>query len=175
MNVYLVRHTSVNVPRGTCYGNTDVPLNDSFENEAQLVYEQIKSISFDKAYTSPLTRCVRLATFCGFEHPEKDDRIKEINFGDWEMQKFDQITDPHLQEWYEDYIHIRTTNGESFIDQYERVSAFLTELKSKPYQNVILFTHGGVLVDAEIYVGRFTFDQAFEHLSPYGSVVKIEI
>ena len=57
MNVYLVRHTSVNVPRGTCYGNTDVPLNDSFENEAQLVYEQIKSISFDKAYTSPLTRC----------------------------------------------------------------------------------------------------------------------
>ena len=105
MNVYLVRHTSVNVPRGTCYGNTDVPLNDSFENEAQLVYEQIKSISFDKAYTSPLTRCVRLAKFCGFEHPEKDDRIKEINFGDWEMQKFDQITDPHLQEWYEDYIH----------------------------------------------------------------------
>ena len=36
MNVYLVRHTSVNVPRGTCYGNTDVPLTDSFENEAQL-------------------------------------------------------------------------------------------------------------------------------------------
>ena len=28
---------------------------------------------------SPLTRCVRLATFCGYPDGERDDRIKEIN------------------------------------------------------------------------------------------------
>ena len=27
---------------------------------------------------------------------EQDDRIKEINFGDWEMQRFDEITDANL-------------------------------------------------------------------------------
>ena len=27
MVVYLIRHTSVDVPQGVCYGQTDVPLN----------------------------------------------------------------------------------------------------------------------------------------------------
>ena len=175
MNVYLVRHTSVNVPKGTCYGQTDVPLKDTFEQEALLVYEQLKSISFDKAYTSPLSRCVRLASFCGFEDAEKDDRLKEVNFGDWEMQRFDEIKDPRLQEWYDDYIHVRTTNGESFTDQYNRVAAFLSELKEKNYKNVVIFAHGGVLIDAEIFAKHFALEHAFEHLRPYGSVIKIEI
>lgn len=175
MNVYLVRHTSVNVPKGTCYGQTDVPLKDTFEEEALVTYEQLKSIPFDKAYTSPLSRCVKLASFCGFEDAEKDDRLKELNFGDWEMQVFDEIKDHRLQEWFDNYIHVKTTNGESFMDQYIRVAEFLSELKEKPFKNVVIFTHGGVLVDAEIFAQHFTFEQAFEHLKPVGSVVKIEI
>ena len=35
MEVILVRHTSVDVPKGTCYGWTDVPVRDTFEQEAQ--------------------------------------------------------------------------------------------------------------------------------------------
>lgn len=33
MKLYLVRHTRVDVPSGICYGQTDVPLADSFETE----------------------------------------------------------------------------------------------------------------------------------------------
>lgn len=84
MVVYLIRHTSVDVPQGVCYGQTDVPLNPTFEEEAAQTSARLKGLQFDKVYMSPLTRCVRLATFCGYPDGERDDRIKEINFGDWE-------------------------------------------------------------------------------------------
>ena len=35
MELYLIRHTSVDVPAGYSYGQTDVPLRDSFETEAE--------------------------------------------------------------------------------------------------------------------------------------------
>lgn len=37
MEIYLVRHTSVDVPAGYAYGQTDVPLRPSFEDEAEAV------------------------------------------------------------------------------------------------------------------------------------------
>ena len=88
MVIYLMRHTAVDVPQGVCYGQTDVPLKPTFETEATQTAANLQGLSFDKVYTSPLTRCVRLATFCGYPDAERDDRLKELNFGDWEMQYF---------------------------------------------------------------------------------------
>ena len=39
MDVFLIRHTSVDVPKGFCYGATDVALSDSFAIEADVVRE----------------------------------------------------------------------------------------------------------------------------------------
>lgn len=66
MNIYLIRHTSVDVPKGLCYGQSDVPLRPTFEIEAAVTKAKIESIHFDMAYTSPLSRCTRLAQYCGF-------------------------------------------------------------------------------------------------------------
>ena len=67
MEVILIRHTSVDVPPGVCYGQTDVPLKPTFEAEAAVTAENLKAyLPFDHVYTSPLTRCVRLATYCGY-------------------------------------------------------------------------------------------------------------
>ena len=41
MDIIFIRHTSVNVPKGTCYGCTDVPLNDTFEQEAAVTKKHI--------------------------------------------------------------------------------------------------------------------------------------
>ena len=67
MEVILIRHTSVDVLPGVCYGQTDVPLKPTFEQEAAVTQENLKAfLPFDHVYTSPLTRCVRLATYCGY-------------------------------------------------------------------------------------------------------------
>ena len=41
MEIYLVRHTSVDIPAGYAYGQTDVPLRPSFEDEAEAVKKNL--------------------------------------------------------------------------------------------------------------------------------------
>lgn len=170
MKIYLIRHTSVEVPPGTCYGQTDVSLKSSFEEEAAATLKKLAGISFDKAYSSPLGRCTRLATYCGYPDAEKDHRIQEINFGEWEMQNFDKIKDPKLQQWYIDYLNVSPTGGESFRMQLQRVSEFLIELKRKPYERVAIFTHAGVILCAQIFTGILPIEKAFDAITPYGNI-----
>ena len=180
MNVYLVRHTSVDVPRETCYGQSDVPLKPTFPQEAALVKEKLENLFPDKSlldavYSSPLSRCTRLAEFCGYGFAVREPRILELNFGEWEMQNYNEITDPHLQVWFQDWINVRPTGGESFRDQYNRVSAFLQELKGLGMENVLLFCHGGVLACAKVLSGRMEAKDAFSELDDYGSVIQIAL
>ena len=58
MEIYLVRHTSVDIPAGYAYGQTDVPLRPSFEDEAEAVKKNLSGHTFDKVWSSPLTRAV---------------------------------------------------------------------------------------------------------------------
>lgn len=175
MEIVFIRHTSVDVPPGTCYGQTDVPLKPSFEEEAAMVKNELDKESFDAAYTSPLSRCVKLATYCGYADALRDDRLKEMNMGDWEMQSFDAIADPRVQEWYDDYLNVRTTNGESYRDLFHRVASFLDELKHSQNEKVVVFAHGGVLMCAESYAGIATPEDALRKLTPYGGIVRLTI
>lgn len=176
MEIILIRHTSVDVPQGTCYGQTDVPLKESFEEEAAVTKAALETYGpFDHAYTSPLSRCTRLAGFCGYADAERDPRIMEIDFGEWEMKLFDEIDDPHLQEWYADHINTPVSGGESFMMQYQRVSRFLDELRARPWNRVAVFAHGGVLVSALIYAGHVKPEEAFSALPPYGGIIRIEL
>ena len=176
MELILVRHTSVAVAKGTCYGWTDVALSDTFEQEATLTRTALLAYApFDAAYSSPLSRATRLASFCGFENATIDPRLREMNMGDWEMQRFDEITDENLQRWYADYMNVRTTNGEGFPDIYARVSSFLNMLKTQTHRRVVVFAHGGVLICAGIYAELFKRENAFDNLTPFGGLLKITI
>ena len=176
MELILVRHTSVAVAKGTCYGWTDVALSDTFEQEATLTRTALLAYApFDAAYSSPLSRATRLASFCGFENATIDPRLREMHMGDWEMHRFDEITDENLQRWYADYMNVRTTNGEGFPDIYARVSSFLNMLKTQTHRRVVVFAHGGVLICAGIYAGLFKRENAFDNLTPFGGLLKITI
>ncbi|MGN1376613.1 MAG: alpha-ribazole phosphatase [Prevotella sp.] len=175
MEVIMIRHTSVDVAKGTCYGWTDVPVAQSFEKEATITKSQLESMTFDAVFSSPLTRARLLAGFCGFDNPVIDDRLKEINMGDWEMRMFDEIKDDNLQRWYDDYINCTPTNGESYMMLYKRVASFFDELKTKPYKRVAIFAHGGVLMCGGVYAGLFTIKDSIKHLVPFGCLQTIEI
>ena len=175
MEIVLVRHTSVGVPKGTCYGWSDVPVAATFETETAETKRRLGTEPFDAVYSSPLTRARKLAAYCGWPSPVVDDRLKEMNMGDWEMKLFDEIEDENLQRWYDDYMHLAATGGESFPDLFARVSSFLDELKTKPYRRVAVFAHGGVLICAGIYGGLFPKEDCFKHLVPYGGTERIVI
>ena len=175
MEIYLIRHTSVDVPHGTCYGQTDVPLKPSFEQEAETVKQNLSEHSFDAIYTSPLSRCVKLASYCGYPDAQHDDRLKEMHMGDWEMKAFDEIKDIQLQEWHNDFLHASTLNGESYQDILARVSSFLDEIKSSGYNKIAVFAHGGVLLSAQIYAGVITPAESLKKIPSFGQIVSISI
>lgn len=172
----MTRHTSVDVPPGMCYGWSDVPVRDTFEEEAAITKVRLDQYDgFDIVYSSPLTRARKLATYCGFANHVTDDRLKEMNMGNWEMRRYDEIDDPNLQRWYDDFAHIAPTGGESFGQFYARVASFLDELRQKDYRRVAIFAHGGVLLCAGIYAGLFTADECLENHVGYGCSQVLEL
>ena len=117
MILTLIRHTSVAVPKGVCYGQSDVALAGSFDSEAEVVCGRLKGRRFDEVYSSPLSRCVKLAARCGYENPKLDPRLMEMNFGEWEMKRYDEITDLRIELWYADFLNVIATGCESSMYQ----------------------------------------------------------
>lgn len=175
MHLTLIRHTSVALPPGICYGATDVNVASTFESEATEVKLKLGQAVFDTVYTSPLSRCRKLAEFCGYKNAIPDVRLKEMNFGEWEMKPYDKIDDPRLQEWYVDYINVRATGGESFMDQQQRVKSFINELKGEDHKNVAVFAHAGILLQFMILTAMITPAEAFKRQPPFGGIVEVDI
>lgn len=175
MKITFIRHTAVDVEPGTCYGQTDVSLKSTFFEEAQIVKSRIAGEAFDRVYCSPLSRCRRLAEACGYPEPVVDQRLLELNFGQWEMKKFDEITDPQLQVWYNDFFNTVPTGGESAAMQQSRVSDFIEEVRLSGHSNVCVFTHGGVILQVMLITGMCTIENAFDHQPPYGGILTIEL
>lgn len=172
MKIYIVRHTAVGVSE-VCYGQSDVPVKDTFEEEAKIVKDNLAGKSFDVVYSSPLTRAKLLAEYCvGDTEIRFDDRLKELNFGDWEMKKWNEMD---MTEWEKDWINNVAPNGESFRQMYDRIASFLDEVKQKDYSSVIVFAHGGVINCFRVYFGETDLKGAFDRLADYGEILEFEI
>lgn len=175
MRLILVRHTSVAVDRGVCYGHSDVLPTETFEREADEVKKKLAKMHIDMAYTSPLARCKMLADYCGFPDAVQDSRLMEMNFGDWEMMRYDEITDPRLQLWYDDYLNVAPTNGESSLNQRERFKDFLSSLNSSEDKTIVIFTHGGVMIHALVLLKGLSYEEAFSCALSYGAILDFDL
>ena len=176
MEIILVRHTSVAVPKGICYGQTDVDVADTFEQESCLTKANLEPYGpFDAVYASPLQRARKLAAYCGYTSPVLDDRLMEMSMGDWEMKRFEDLTDEYARRWFDDYLNLPTPGGESFPMLMARVADFLNELKTKDFQRVAIFAHGGVLVCAGIIGGLFSVKDAYSNQVGYGGIERINL
>lgn len=177
MKLVFIRHTSVAVERGICYGQTDVPVADTFLAEADKVKAALQRYTFDHVYASPLSRCVKLAAHCGFTTPVTDRRLMEMNFGEWEMKRFDEITDPRLQEWYDDYVNVCATGGESAVDQRKRLECFLADIKATcdNSSTIAIFAHGGIMIHAMAILGNLDYKDAFASIPDYGAILQMNM
>jgi len=172
MKIYMVRHTAVGVPPGTCYGQTNVPLKETFEEKAAIVKKSLEGLEFGLVCSSPLSRCRKLAKYCGYsEVVEYHDRLKELNMGDWEMHMWDNLD---MTVWKDDWVNNPAPNGESFMQMFERVSSFLDEVKERKTDNVLIFTHGGVISCARVYFGQADIKSTFDLMPQYGEIVQFE-
>jgi alpha-ribazole phosphatase len=175
MKLTTIRHTSVEVPSSVFYGFTDVALKSSFPSEAETVKNQLTDKTFDKVFASPLSRCTLLSEYCGYPTPILDSRLKELNFGDWEMKSWMEIDKQEASAWLSDWIKYQAKNGESYQMMQIRVDAFMNDLKASGAQSVGVFTHGGVIRLIHVYLGIFQLENSFEFPVEYGQVFEFNI
>jgi alpha-ribazole phosphatase len=175
VDIYLIRHTKTDTENGLCYGHSDVALAESFIGETQRIREKLPELLSDcLIISSPLKRCVALAqSFCW---PfETDGRLQEVNFGDWENQRFDDIDADMLKNWTENFVTMSPPNGENFNDLCRRAGNFWDELLAKkPARQVLLITHAGVIRALLAHVLQLPPANAFKFRVDVGSVHKLQ-
>ncbi|CAM1354407.1 alpha-ribazole phosphatase [Tenacibaculum insulae] len=175
MEIILVRHTTPNIEKGICYGQADIGVTDTFLEEIQPILKEVKVDDSETVYySSPLQRCKLLAEKLS-DSIIFDDRLKELDFGDWELQKWDDINKTELDVWMQDFVNVAATNGESYINLHTRTVQFLTELKTLNKKRVVVVTHAGVIRSLYAYINKKPLKNSFDLKLNYGHIIKITL
>lgn len=175
MEVILVRHTTPKIKKGICYGQSDIEVSNTFNKEALVIKENLPVNSNEFIiYSSPLQRCKKLATTLFSTEIKFDNRLKELNFGDWELKKWNEINTTELNFWMENFVSVKTKNGESYQDLHKRTINFINE-KKQQHQSIILVTHAGVIRSIWAYANNIPLNKSFDLKLNYGAVLKLSI
>jgi alpha-ribazole phosphatase len=174
MAVYLIRHTTPDIIKGTCYGQTDIDITDSFSAEASIIKTYLQD-NISAVYSSPLQRCKKLAVHL---FPNNDivleNDLMEIHCGAWEMRKWDDIPKEEIDPWMQDFVQVRIPGGESYIDLHQRVNDCFNRIIAAN-KSVAIITHGGVIRSILAGITQTPLKDSFGVFSlHYGCVVKIE-
>ncbi|MCR9253260.1 MAG: alpha-ribazole phosphatase [bacterium] len=175
MEIYLVRHTTPDVPKGVCYGQTDLELVSGFEAEIRDSIQYLPK-ELDLVYSSPLKRCRILAEAISPGAVIYNSNLKEYDFGNWEMKKWDDIPKEDVEPWMSDYVNIPAPNGESLLTMSKRIKVIWNEIQDKSdVQNVAVVCHSGVIrIIRAIHEGTPLKD-CFSYKMNYGEVFKITL
>ncbi len=140
----LVRHgkTEWNLQK-RLQGRRDIELSDMGCSELK---ELCIPAEFSQYHwlTSPLKRAIETAQLLGCSSPEVDDRLIEMDFGDWEGFQIKELRAKYGQAMILNEakgVHMCPPGGESPYDVQQRVCTLLQEL-NRP---TIAVTHKGVI------------------------------
>ena len=175
MRLTLIRHTSLQIASGVCYGQTDVDVAASFMQEANLTKHKLNGGQFDAVFSSPLQRCVKLSQVLVAENVVHDERLKELHFGDWEMRAWDDIPRDVFDYWAQNYAELAPPNGETFQQLQQRGIAFVEDILQKhPQGHVLVVTHGGMIRAMLAHVLNMQLKGLFRFNIDYGSVTQLD-
>lgn len=174
MEIYLINHTSPAISDDICFGSTDVALSDNFYNELKHITDQLPP-HFDLVVSSPLKRCFNLALELETDELVKDDRLQDLDYGDWEMKKWSLIDQDLLNTWMTDFSDIAPKNGESFLKLNRRVEDFWEELLGADVEVVAIVTHANIIKSSLSILLDITLHKAYEFEIYYGGLSKFRI
>lgn len=177
MEIYLVRHTETICEKGICYGQSDVNIAEPFNEIFDRIISELPAEAI--IFSSPLKRCSILAKHIQNNIKtisyQEDDRLKEMNFGDWELKNWNEIPPEELNPWMEDFVNIKVSNGESFIELHQRVGEFLSDKISETKHPVVIVAHAGIILSILCHQSSLPLKDAFENKVDFGEVIKIEV
>jgi alpha-ribazole phosphatase len=152
MDIVLIRHPAVAVDAGVCYGNSDVALVEGPEASAAGLAVHLATLQVPAPrvfLSSSLTRCATVAAAlaanfgCAYS---TDDSLKEMDFGTWELQRWDDIDRVLLDAWAKDFDGARAHGGESVEQFVSRVRSWFEVFEqTRELSPAYVVTHAGVI------------------------------
>lgn len=148
MRLYLVRHPQPVVAAGVCYGASDLPVTS--EECGRVCDTLLAQLPRDTPlFSSPLRRCAELAELLANaldnRPPTYDQRLVEMHFGQWEMQRWESLPRAEIDAWASDLAYYRPGNGESVVQVAQRVQAFVDQLLALQIPQAIIVAHAGTM------------------------------
>lgn len=138
MILHLIRHPKPVVEPGICYGRLDVAAENAPAVAERLRGELPPGLP---VWSSPLRRCRALAE-CLDPAPRIDERLVEMDFGDWEGRHWDDVPRAELDAWAADVAGYAPPGGESPLALQRRALAFVASLD---VPEAVVVTHAGVI------------------------------
>jgi alpha-ribazole phosphatase len=152
VELYLIRHGITQWNHEKKYlGWTDQVLLESETTHLDVLKNTIETVSFDDCYSSDLRRCQEtLSYILPNSRVILDQRLRELNFGDWEGKTYETLKDDErYQQWVVNWESLSPPKGESGQTFQARLQSFLTDLtaswEKKKRRKVLIVTHGGVI------------------------------
>lgn len=153
ITICLLRHgeTAYNADGNKYCGRTDIPLTEKGIFQAERMNTLLEDFRFDQIFCSPLQRAKTTAEIASGT-PEKvqvDERLIEVDFGQWEGKRSDDFIAEDPNSWYnwlsdpERFEAGRT--GENAKQVIARLDSFYNELLDKyDDQTILVVGHNGV-------------------------------
>ena len=147
MKLWLVRHAQPLVASGVCYGASDLAADQQASQDAAERLAQALPLGVC-VVASPLQRCEQLALALRGLRPDLsytlDSRLQEMNFGQWEGQRWDAIPRAELDAWTASFATWPCGGAQSVDDFMARVGAVWDETRACNLATVWI-THAGVI------------------------------
>ena len=173
MEVYVVRHTRVAVDKGLCYGQSEMPLAATFGEEYAALKGQLPA-QIDAVFSSSSQRCLQLAAQFS-DNVQIEDALLEMDFGDWEGQKWNDIPAEALNDWMNDFVHVKAPNGENLVSLSARVSAFLESLRQQNHDQCLIVTHAGAIRCIWAYLLEIPLKNCFKITVDFGEILHFNL
>jgi broad specificity phosphatase PhoE len=149
--IVLARHgqTDDNRPPIRFQGFSDTPLNDTGRHQAAELAERVVGQRIVSLWSSDLSRARETAEIVGARiglEPRLDARLREANRGVWEGRLFIDVErdQPELFDaWMRAGDAFRFPGGESLLEQQQRVSAALDDVRRAAQLPGLVVCHGG--------------------------------
>jgi probable phosphoglycerate mutase len=178
--IVLARHgeTAENKER-RFQGQKDVPLNETGREQARALAEQAAQERFVALYTSPLQRAHATAAIIGERiglEPRPDDRLKEVDVGDWQDRLKDDVAREDPDGWAAFRAAgdaFRFPGGESFAEQQERVIGALVDITQRGELPALVVCHRGVVRCALAHTHKRGLDTYHDWRVPNAELIRL--
>ena len=176
----LARHGETTWNRERVFqGQLDVPLNDLGREQAHALAEQAAQEGLRALVSSPLGRARETAEIVGERiglEPSVDDRLKEIDVGDWERRAKEDVERDEPEQWaafLAGGAGWRFPGGESLQEQQDRVVEALVDITQRGVLPALLVCHRGVIRCALAHTHKRGLDTYHEWRVPNGELIRL--